>query len=83
MKILTIFKPDNVVGVDGVFYEIDLTGIASPFRALTWYEDEGVGDVEWMEGRNRFPNTKIYSIEEYQQYLDLWNQKHQEMTGGV
>ena len=64
---VTIIKDDNMLGVDGLFVNVDLTGLPSNFHALQW--NGTVGDVEWNDGTL---NTVINSIDEYQAYIDLY-----------
>lgn len=71
MKRATIIKDDNVVGIDGVFFNIDCSTLPENFHAFQWYEDKGYGEEEWI-GNPRPENTIIRSIEKYQSFIDAW-----------
>jgi hypothetical protein len=64
MMRLTIVKPDGIVGVDGVFLPIDLSGLPINLRAVQW--NGSTGHVEWTDQGN----TDLSSIAGYQQYID-------------
>jgi hypothetical protein len=75
MRRLTIIKADNMVGIDGVFYNIDCSALPANFHALQW--DRNSGEIEWA-GLPKLPNTKINSIDKYQKYIYEWNVKDEE-----
>lgn len=77
MERMTIIKNDNMVGVDGKFFLIDCSSLPSNFHALQWYENKSYGEIEW-DGKPKPENTPITTIEDYQSYLDLWNEKYAE-----
>jgi hypothetical protein len=63
---LTIIKDDNVVGVNGVFREVDLSELESGIRAVQW--DGSAGHIEFEYGTNE----DISDIDEFQPFIDLW-----------
>jgi hypothetical protein len=73
MQRMTIIKEDNMVGVDGVFYVIDCSSLPSNFHALQWYAEYNEGEEEW-NGRPKPMNTTITSLENYQSFVDAWNE---------
>lgn len=72
MKRLTIVKEDNIVGIDGVFYNVDCTSLPSNFHALQWYADYNQGEIEWND-RPKPPNTVITDLGSYSAYIQKWN----------
>lgn len=65
---VTIIEEDGVVGIDGVFRAVDLSGLYEDVRAVQW---NGVsGHVEHYDGAN----TDLNDISAFQQFIDLWNQ---------
>lgn len=78
MKRMTIIKEDNMVGIDGKFFQIDCSALPSNFHALQWYEDDNYGEIEWSGKPTRPRNTPISSLQDYQEYIDKWNAKYQE-----
>lgn len=74
MSRMTIIKDDNAVGVDGVFYDVDCSGLPSNFHAMEFFTETNTGEVQWT-GNPCPPNTPITSIGEYQVYFDEWNKK--------
>ena len=44
---LTIIKPNNLVGVDNKFTEIDCSSLPANFHALQWNENTSSGEIEW------------------------------------
>lgn len=71
---LTIIVPDNMVGIDGVFYEIALDGmVPDHLHALQWYGDHG--EEEYIEdGVPR--NERIESLDAYQGVILKWQEVH-------
>lgn len=71
---LTIIVPDNMVGIDGVFYEIALDGmVPDNLHALQWYGDHG--EEEYIEdGVPR--NERIESLDAYQGVILKWQEVH-------
>jgi hypothetical protein len=66
---LTIIKPDGIVGVDGLFLQLDLSSLPSNLRVVQW--DGASGNVEWTDSAN----TTIASIADYQEIADAWQAK--------
>lgn len=75
MMHLTIVKDDNVVGVNGVFYTIDCSGLPEDFWALQWDGPEsgigGDGEVEFR-GKPKPPNQEITDLGSYYKYYQEW-----------
>jgi hypothetical protein len=65
---VTIIRDDNVVGVDGVFRLVDLSGMPAGIRAMQW--DGTQGHREYYDGA--IANTSIVSIASIQSFIDLW-----------
>lgn len=63
---VTIIRDDGVVGVDGVFRRVDLSGLPAAIRAVQW--DGSSGHIEYDAAEN----TGINSISSYQSFIDLW-----------
>lgn len=70
---LTIIKPNNLVGVDNKFTEIDCSSLPANFHALQWNENTSSGEIEWT-GNPKPDNTVITSLGEYEIYLTKWKQ---------
>jgi hypothetical protein len=66
---LTIIKDDGVVGINGVFKQIDLSTLPLGIRAVQW--DGTVGHLEYYDPSA--PNTSISDISAYQSFIDMWN----------
>lgn len=67
---LTIIVPDNMVGIDGVFYEVALDGmVPDHLHALQWSGD--YGEEEYLEdGVPR--NARIEALDAYQGVIAKW-----------
>jgi hypothetical protein len=65
MKV-TIIKPDGIVGVDGIFINIDLSSLPDNLRVVQWQNNSG--HVEWTDQSN----TDINSLSDYQWVIDAW-----------
>jgi hypothetical protein len=63
---LTIIRDDGVVGVDGVFRNVNLSSLPQGVRAVQW--DGTSGHVEY----DAAANTALSSISSYQSYVDAW-----------
>jgi hypothetical protein len=66
---LTIIKDDGVVGIDGVFKTVDLSGLDASIRALQW--DGTSGHIEFYD--DQMANLLISDITSFQSYVDAWN----------
>lgn len=75
---LTIIVPDNMVGIDGVFYEVALDGmVPDHLHALQWYGDHG--EEEYLEeGVPR--NERIEALDVYQSVIAKWQAAHTEQS---
>src|SRR3954468_20600847 len=49
MKI-SIIQDDGVVGVDGVFRTVDLSGVNPEIRAIQFDTEKGIGNIEYDAG---------------------------------
>jgi hypothetical protein len=65
MKI-TIVKPDNVVGIDGEFFPVDLSALPENLRVIQWGGSSG--HIEWADQGN----TNIFTVNDYQSIIDSW-----------
>lgn len=63
---LTIIRDDCVVGVDGVFRQVDLSKLPAGVAAVQW--SGASGHVE-IDGK---PNESLKDIKAYQPFVDLW-----------
>jgi hypothetical protein len=63
---LTIVKDDGLVGVDGDFRIVDLSGLNPAIRAIQWNGNSG--HIEYYEG----PNSDLSDMSEFQSIVDLW-----------
>lgn len=63
---LTIVRDDNVVGVNGTFRKVDLTGLPAGVRALQW--DGTSGHLEYDDSTN----AELTSITPFQTFIDRW-----------
>lgn len=66
MKV-TIVVDDGVMGIDGRFYEVDLTGLPENVRALQFETGKG-GHIELTDGTNE----EVKAISKYKVLLDRW-----------
>ena len=64
---LTIIKEDNQVGIDGLFFEIDLSSLPDNIRAVQW--NGQTGHEELIDGEN----VKLKSITKYNNIIKKWN----------
>lgn len=63
---VTIIRDDGVVGVDGVFRQVDLSDLPEGVRAVQWYGD--AGHVEMSSGLN----LELQAIGDFQAWVDAW-----------
>jgi len=64
---LTIVKPDNAVGIDGEFMEVDLSSLPDTLHAVQW--NETYGFEELTDGSN----IEITSISKYDSIITAWD----------
>ena len=67
MAKITIIADDGVVGVDGVFRSVDLTGLDPDIHAVQW--DGAAGEIEYRDGR---PPEVMNDLASFQSFVDLW-----------
>lgn len=63
---VTIIRDDGVVGVNGVFRKVDLTGFPTTIRALQW--SGTAGHLEYDDASN----SELSSITPFQAFIDRW-----------
>lgn len=63
---LTIIREDNMVGVDGLFLQIDCSSLPSDLHAVQWYDT--TGEEEWTSA----DNVVIDNLDSYQSIVDAW-----------
>ncbi len=63
---MTIIRDDNVVGINGQFRKVDLTGFPPDVRAVQW--NETTGHIEYDDGSN----VEIDGISGFQPFIDQW-----------
>lgn len=73
---VTIVPPDSIVGVDGVFYRVDMTGIRAGIHAVQF--DGVAGEIEFVDKTNM--NEPITSLTEFQAIVDRWQAAHDAAT---
>lgn len=64
---VTVIRDDGVVGVDGVFRNVDLSGMLEGVRVMQWDGEAGHVEYDW------WPNERIETIAAIQSFIDLWN----------
>jgi hypothetical protein len=77
---LTIIPHTGTVNIDGVSYsDIDLSFMDSSIHAVQWKNTEG--EIERWNPNNEkiLANEEITDIAQFQQAIDLWNQKDAEV----
>lgn len=68
----TLVTKDNVVVIDGKLKKIDLSSLDQSIHAVQWDNDSGW--IEYQETPEGKPqNEKITSLDQFQEYIDLWN----------
>ena len=65
---VTVIRDDSVVGVDGVFRQVDLSAMPQGVRVMQW--DGTSGHSEHDESNT--PNATIDTIAAIQAFIDLW-----------
>lgn len=65
---VTVIPEDNLIGIDGVFRSVDLSGMPSDMHAIQWNNSEG--HIEYTDQR---PNSRIQSFSVLEPYVALWN----------
>jgi hypothetical protein len=65
---VTVIKEDGVIGVDGVYRDVDLSEMAPAIRVVQW--NDAAGHIEYEDGVTA--NMVISSIDDVQAYIDLW-----------
>jgi len=63
---VTIIRDDGIVGVNGVFRKVDLTGLPAGVRAVQWNETEGHVEYDAAE------NATLNAITQFQPFIDRW-----------
>jgi len=63
---VTIIRDDGIVGIDGTFRAVDLSGLDENVRAVQW--DGDAGHVEY----DHSANTSLDNMNAYQAFIDLW-----------
>lgn len=63
---VTIIREDGVVGVGGVFRNVDLSSLYEGVRVIQWNGSEGHVEHDDMT------NSKLTSIDAFQPFIDLW-----------
>lgn len=66
---VTVIKDDNIIGVDGEFRPVTVTGMPEGVRVIQW--DGEKGEMEYYD--NATPNSRIDTIDAIQSFIDLWN----------
>jgi hypothetical protein len=61
-----IAKPDGMMGVDGVFYQIDMSSIPDTLRVVQWKGN--TGHEEWTNK----PNTTFNDYKKYEAVYNKW-----------
>lgn len=63
---VTIIRDDGVVGIDGLFRQVDLSALPPEIRAVQW---SGVsGHIEY----DNAANTSLQTITDFQWIVDRW-----------
>ena len=60
---VTIIRDDSVVGVEGVFRQVDLSTLPEGIRAVQW--NGGGGHIEYDQGAN----TTLYDLAAFQPFV--------------
>lgn len=63
---VTIVRDDSVIGIDGVFRQVDLSALPEGIRAVQW--DGAIGHIEY----DNMPNAMIDNVAGFQPFIDLW-----------
>jgi len=73
---VTIIPQDSVIGVDGVFYQVDMTGVRAGVHAVQF--DGAAGEIEFSDKTNM--NEPIDDLTEFQVIIDRWQDAHNTAT---
>ena len=65
---VTIVRDDGVVGVNGTFRSVDMSGLPAGVRALQWDGAINKGHLEYDDATN----AEISSITPFQVFIDRW-----------
>jgi len=69
----TIIQDDGVVGVDGVFRRVDLSGLDPEIHAIQFDTAKELGHIEYdAELEPRKDNDALKSFAAYQLFVDRW-----------
>lgn len=73
MKI-TIIPGDGLVGVDGAFRKVSMSGVDSTIHAVQFDTSKGCGHIEYdVDAELRRENSAITDIADFQKYIDAWS----------
>lgn len=71
--IVTIIQKDSVVGVDGIFRQVDMKDLDPTIHAVQFSTIKGRGHVEFSpDVEPRQGNLDIIDLSPYQVYVDRW-----------
>lgn len=75
MKV-TIIRDDSVVGIDGVFFTVDLSNLDPSINAIHFNSDHPghKGNVEFKSETNK-TNVWLEELGPYHEYVDRWNEQ--------
>lgn len=65
---LTVIRDDNLIGVNGEFYPVDLSGLDPDLHAIQWRDSEG--HIEYRGNRANEPITDPSILEPF---IAMWN----------
>lgn len=65
---VTIIRDDGVVGINGVFRSVDVSGLPAGVRALQWDGAKNTGHLEYDD----LTNAPLTSITPFQVFVDRW-----------
>ena len=70
---VTIIQEDGVVGVDGVFRSVDLSGLDTEIHAIQFDTVKGKGHIEYDNSLEpRLENTELENFAPYSVYVSRW-----------
>lgn len=76
MKVTVIYD-DRMVGVDGVFYRVNMDDIDSNLHAIQWDSVARIGRVELKSYRGvTEDNLRLTSFDRFQVLMDRWTVEH-------
>lgn len=64
---LTIIRDDGVVGIDGVWRMVNLSGLDPSVRAVQWDDEKG-GHIEYDDSAN----ATLNNVNSFQIFIDRW-----------